>query len=225
MNLKNTFFIIVFITAFTNLFSQNRKEDTRPPSQKEDPYDLYRAGDVSQLDLLEALDLMGVQIHKFRLGDFDKKYEIFLLADEYVHGKLVKTDTLVSFSNAYHYPSEKNDEFFFDYMDQIKIFTKTEENSSILKINTYAFSAQKEIALNKMDNRQVFHWREYINTEWKPDQKIPLMIFASSWLDKKFNIHRFCGVVKLEEGDKWTEELLNFSPSYIVINYKVSEYE
>ncbi|BAO74604.1 DUF5041 domain-containing protein [Winogradskyella sp. PG-2] len=52
-----------------------------------------------------------------------------------------------------------------------------------------------------------------------------MLIFASSWLDKEYNFHRFCGVVNLKDDDEKTTELLTSSPNYIVINYKISEIE
>jgi hypothetical protein len=49
-----------------------------------------------------------------------------------------------------------------------------------------------------------------------------LLIFASSWKDKTYNFHRFCGVVSLKENDKQTNELLTSSPKYYLISYKVT---
>src|SRR5690606_16185015 len=105
----------------------------------------------------------------------------------------------------------------------IKIFSKTDENNSILDIRTYALSSKSEINLAKNDYRQFYTWREYANTKWELNKQIPLLIFASSWLDKKYNFHRFCGVVKLKDDDEKTEELLNSSPNYIIVSYKITE--
>ncbi|MBZ9618997.1 DUF5041 domain-containing protein [Psychroflexus lacisalsi] len=79
--------------------------------------------------------------------------------------------------------------------------------------------------MGKTNSGQFYNWREYENTQWKLNTKVPLLIFASSWLDKEYNFHRFCGVVKLKENDERTQELLDYSPNYIVINYKISEIE
>ena len=103
--------------------------------------------------------------------------------------------------------------------------TKTDENLSTLYIKTYSFETTKKIKLDKTDSLQFFNWREYEKTNWKLNEKIPLLIFASSWLDKEYNVHRFCGVVNLKENDSSTQELLTKSPNYIVINYKISEIE
>ena len=215
--------IILFLLTAITAYSQEFAKDPRSQLQKEDTNDLYSINEITELDIVEALGLAGIQIHKFDLGEFDEKYDLHLFADEYVHGKLVKTDTLLAYHNQYHYFLEGKEEPSSDYIDQIKIFTRTDENTSTLLIRTYVLATQKEIGLSKLDNQQFFLWREYKETAWKPNQKIPLMVFASSWLDKKYNFHRFCGVAKLSEGDEGTDELLNSSPNYIVINYKVSE--
>ena len=110
-----------------------------------------------------------------------------------------------------------------DYFDQIKIFTKTEEAHSEMNIVTYPMRSRKEIELKKTDDQQFFVWRSYTDTRWKLDKKVPLMVFASSWEDKRFGFHRFCGVVHLAEDDARTEELLTSSPNYIVLNYLVRE--
>ena len=75
-------------------------------------------------------------------------------------------------------------------------------------MNTRVKVETKEINLGKTDNRQFYNWREYEETKWKLNEKVPLLIFASSWLDKEYNFHRFCGVVNLKENDERTQELL-----------------
>jgi hypothetical protein len=182
---------------------------------------MYNVSEITTLDLLEALDLASIRIFKFGLGSFDKEYKFQIFADEYLDGKLVNTDTLLDHTNVYGFFIEED--YFPGFIDQLKIFTKTEENQSELRLNTYAFSIKKEVSLNINDERQFFIWREYKDATWKLNQKVPLLVFASSWLDKKYDFHRFCGVVKLAENEKDTKELLKSSPNYITISYKVSE--
>lgn len=216
------FFLLTLILISTNIYSQSEKQvDKRPQIEKEDSNDLYNQSEMTTLDLLQALELAFIRIHKFDIGTFDKEYKLQIFADEYINGKLIKTDTLVDYKNDYGYWIDGK--YNQGFIDQIKVFTKTEENYSRLNIRTYALGTTKEINLGKTDNRQFYNWREYENTTWELNKKIPLLIFASSWLDKKYNFHRFCGVVNLKENDEGTQELLDFSPNYIVINYKVSE--
>ena len=197
--------------------------DQRTQLEKEDSSDLYRQGEITTLDLLQALELAGVRVHKFQIGTFDKEYKLQIFADEYIQGKLIKSDTLVDFKNDYGFWIDG--EYNQGFIDQIKIFTKTEDNYSKLNIRTYALGTTKEINLGRTDHRQFYNWRAYQDTQWKMNQKVPLMIFASSWLDKTYNFHRFCGVINLKENDEDTQELLDYSPNYIVINYKISQAE
>lgn len=197
--------------------------DLRTQLEKEDSNDFYNQSQITTLDLIEALELASVGIHKFKLGEFEKEYKFQIFADEYVNGKLTKTDTLLDYKNDYGYYVDGD--FKQGFIDQLKIFTKTDDNQCELKITTYALGTKKEISLEKVDDRQFYKWREYEETSWKLNQKVPLLIFASSWLDKDYDFHRFCGVVKLKENDERTNELLNYSPNFILINYMISEIE
>jgi len=218
------FFLIAIVFLSLNIYSQNEKKiDKRNQLEKEDSNDLYNQSKITTLDLIEALELASIRIHKFDIGNFDKEYKLQIFSDEYIQGKLIKTDTLLEFTNDYGFWVDGN--YNQGFIDQIKIFTKTDENNSVLKIKTYAMDTTKEINLGKTDHRQFYNWREYENTTWKLNENIPLLIFASSWLDKENNFHRFCGVVNLKENDKKTNELLTSSPNYIVINYKISQVE
>ncbi len=213
---------LLLILISINIHSQSNKiEDPQNQLEKEDPDNLYNEANISRLDLIEALELASIRIHKFNIGEFDKEYNLQIFAEEYVNGKIIKTDTLLDYTNDYDF--EVDDEFYQGFIDQIKIFSKTEDNISTLDIRTYALSSKSEINLAKNDHRQFYTWREYANTKWEINKSIPLLIFASSWLDKKYNFHRFCGVVKLSNDDEKTEELLNSSPNYIIVSYKITE--
>jgi hypothetical protein len=217
-------FLLPILLISISVYSQSEKPiDNRTQTEKEDSNDMYNQSKMTTLDLLEALELASIRVHKFDIGTFDKEYKLEIFADEYVNGKLIKTDTLVNYTNDYGFWIDG--EYNQGFIDQIKIFTKTDENQSTLNIRTYALETTKEINLGKTDNRQFYNWREYEETKWKLNEKVPLLIFASSWLDKEYNFHRFCGVVNLKKNDERTQELLDYSPNYIVINYKVSEIE
>ncbi len=217
-------FLITFLLSSLVSFSQSKKPvDNRPQLEREDSSDKYNQSKMTTLDLLQALELASIRAHKFDIGTFEKEYKFQVFADEYVNGKLIKTDTLVNFINDYGFWIDE--EYNQGFIDQIKIFTKTEENYSKINIRTYSLGVTKELNLGKTDNRQFYTWREYEETKWELNKKVPLLVYASSWLDKKYNFHRFCGVVKLKENDEGTQELFDNSPNYIVINYKISETE
>ena len=103
-------------------------------------------------------------------GKFKKEYKFQIFADEYVNGKLTKTDTLLDYKNDYGYYVDGD--FKQGFIDQLKIFTKTDDNQCELKITTYALGTKKEISLEKVDDRQFYKWREYEETSWKLNQKV-----------------------------------------------------
>lgn len=214
-------FSLLSILIFHPSVAQEIKPDRRMQIQKEDAHNAYHSDEINQLDVLQALEFAGIQVKKFNLGKFDTIYQFFLVAEEYRNGQLVDTDTLLSGSNKYHYYERGRKEYFHDFIDQIKFVTKDTDNKSKMKISTYAVSGTRTLELEKFDEKQFFVWRSYRNTHWRLNQKIPLMIFASSWKDKVHDFHRFCGRVILEENDEDTQELLRESPTYIQISYKV----
>ena len=218
--------IIVLLLLTTHLsFAQGFKKDKRMQIQKEDSNNKLKSDKVTTLDLMQALELEGIHINKFNIGDFDQTYNLFIMADEYENGKIVKTDTLLAENNEYTFWEGGSEKYFHDYIDQIKVFAKDSANKSLLNIRIYSVETRKNIALKKTDDRQFFNWRAYTDTKWKLNEKVPLMVFASSWEDKKYKFHRFCGVVNLAKDDKGTEELLSSSPNYIVISFKTTKGE
>ena len=210
------------IFASLNLAGQEVKTDTRLPILKEDGLDRYRSHEITTLDLLHALDFTGVRVHKFNLGRFDKKYQLHILAETFDKGVVVRIDTFLAEDNQYAYFEQGETNYFLDFIDQLKFITKTEDNRAVVRLYTYALSTKMEIELKKWDDQQFYNWRFYSDAHWELNKKIPLMVFASSWKDKRLDFHRFCGVVNLREGDKGTEELLKESPTYILFSYRVS---
>ena len=222
--MKTTIVVLsIIFLCFANSFGQEIHKNEREQLIKEDRYNQYKANQISDLDIALAFEILGLRINKFYFGEFDKKYNFYLLVNEYVDNKIVKTDTLLKTNNLYHYYKEGN--LLYDYIDQIKIFTKEEEGKLELYLQTYKMRTQKEINYQKNDKDQFYNLRNYTDTKWVLDQKVPMLVYASSWEDKQHGLHRFCGVVNLSVNDKDTEELFSRSPHYFVISYKVTEIE
>lgn len=221
MNLLKPLLILLFLTSLNSYSQGEYKIDNRTQEQKE--HSISDIKDISLSDLVEILKFQGIEINKFKLGKFNKRYRLFLIADEYLYGKIISSDTIVNQSNTYyHFESEKP---FYDFIDQITIITKDvpKEKKSELLIKTHGFSMNWFLEMKNMEKENVLYWRKYTNTKWELNKKIPLLIYASSWLDKKYGVRRFCGVRFLKENDEGTNELLNFSPNYVKISYLVSE--
>lgn len=192
--------------------------------EKEDPLNLYNSAKINSIDFLEALDILGVQIHKVELGEFDEKKNLILLIEEFESGVLKSVDTLSLTSNEYYESINENGSPNMGFINQIKFFTKTENERSELLVKTYQGQITKRfLKLRKTDDNQFFLWRNYKETYWKADKKVPLLIFASSWFDERINNHIFCGIAKLTENTESTDELLNNSPNYLMVSYKVTK--
>jgi len=82
------------------------------------------------------------------------------------------------------------------------------------------------ISLNhkSVDGREHFYnWRVYSKNDWVLNEEVPLLVYASSWYDEKYDVMRFCGAVDLSLSEEDTKELLDRSPHYFVISYKIAE--
>jgi hypothetical protein len=157
----------IIISFVNNGLSQEMKKNANPPILKEDRNNAYKSEQITSLDLIQALEIAGIRINKFYLGQFDRDCKLFLVVDEYVDSKIVKSDTVLAQDNLYTYYERGFNDPFEDYIDQIKIFTKDEDDKIILFIKTYAMSTKKEISYTKNDKEQFFTWRNYFDTTWK----------------------------------------------------------
>ena len=57
------------------VLSQSHKKDSRTQLKKEDGQNEYEADAISNLDMLKALEIAGVRIFKFELGELIKNVE------------------------------------------------------------------------------------------------------------------------------------------------------
>ncbi|MGJ5643415.1 hypothetical protein [Formosa sp. S-31] len=214
--------LILFFSASLNSYSQEEfKIDKRTQEQKE--HSISDIDGIGLADLVEILKFQGIEINKFKLGKFDKRYKLYLVADEYLNGEMISSDTIANQMNTYyHFESDKP---FYDFIDQITIITKDfpKEKKSELSIKTYAFSMNWFLEMKNTEKENALYWRKYTDTKWELNKKTPLLIHASSWLDEKYGVRRFCGVRYLKENEEGTNELLKYSPNYVKISYIVSE--
>jgi hypothetical protein len=218
---KVILFLVLVIFTQTYVRAQSYKNDTRPQFLKEDDLNVYKSDNISTLDIIQALDFLGVRISKFSIGKFDKKYNLCIMVDEHLGGKIIKTDTIYCGDNEYKFPELGISKLSVNYIDQIKIFTRIEKDKIVLLVDTYKRPDQIEIKYHKTDEKQFFMLRNYLNPIWKLNKKIPLMIYASSWKDGEGQ--RFCGTMNLSENDELTNELLSLTPNYFLVSYIVTD--
>jgi len=86
---------IAFLLISLSAYSQNFKKDPRPDSLKEDYMNEYQAGEISKVDLLRALNSLGVRVYNCNvMPRFTKTYKLAVNVDEFVNGKMVSTKSV-----------------------------------------------------------------------------------------------------------------------------------
>lgn len=218
--MKDLLLTLMFAQLATGaIFSQAIKPDTRIQILKEDDNNMYNSDKITNLDLIQALEVAGITINKFDLGVFDRKYQFIIILDEFKDGKNVNSDTLFNEDNTYIYFEKGKTDYYVGYIDQIKIFTQSQDTNFTMNFSTYGVRFKKEIQYQKYTKDAFYNLRSYAETKWVLNERVPLLVYASSWKDKKWGFQRFCGVVNLSQGEKETAELLDSSPHYYMISY------
>jgi hypothetical protein len=208
---------------------QEYKKDPRSREEKQDRYNQYQADGINKMQLLKALEMSGIRIFHFPLKPFDKEYKVNIYIHEYVNGKKGDNDDdniYFALNNTYSHFEEgnKNEKVHYtDYIEYIDCYTKETDTASYIMFETYAFSIKIPLKQKKTNKDQSYYWRSYSKTDWVLNEEISLLVYASSWYDEKFKIYRFCGAVDLSEDEKETKRLLDSSPHYYVISYKIFE--
>ena len=231
--MKKVFVAILSILISINVISQDIKyrKDERIQNIKEDGYDSYRVNHISNLDILKALEIAGIRIFDVPISPaFEKEYNLSVNLDEYVDGQKIKSQDIIQTyrgKNVYVYFAKDSDEQksvpYFDYIPKLTFFSKDNDSTLLLSVEHYGGSLRIPLKKNIVRERQFFNWRTYSQIDWKLNEEVPLIVYASSWYDEKFKVERFCGVSDLSKDEKETKELLDNSPHYYVISLKIFE--
>ncbi|TDQ75999.1 DUF5041 domain-containing protein [Sphingobacterium yanglingense] len=226
--MKNHISILLLCLLPISLFAQGYVKDQRTAIEKEDEYNRYNASRISQVQILKALELAGVSVFNIPLNPFDTVYQFDIILTEYKGGEIVKRRSVgVMNDNTYRYYKD-NDRFTnrvsVDYIDQLTFFAKDMDSLVYLKVETYS-GALQGIKLDKHLTRygQGYSWRSYSKVGWVLNQEIPVLVYASSWVDKVHNIERSCAAADLSSNILEAKALLENSPHYYVISYVVFE--
>ena len=211
-----TLALFLLLIQFT-VQSQDIKTDSKPHDLKQDEFNLYQSDKINRLDILQALDFAGIKIHKVDLTPFDKEYSMFMILEEYTENKLIKRDTVFRTKNTYAY--YEDDIRHKDYISEIKVVTEQQDNQLNLQVTTNGWAFTKRIRYKTIEDDQFYNLRYYSNSDWESNEKIPLLVFASSWKDKKYGFQRFCGSPQLNDHEEETRAMLQLSPHYFKLSY------
>ncbi|MDR2915381.1 MAG: DUF5041 domain-containing protein [Tannerella sp.] len=220
--------ILFFFSLSLSAQNFEYKKDLAPQNVKADRHNMYRSEDINSIDLMKALEFSGINIFKFNLTPFEKKYKMVVFIDEYADGEKVNTQEVFGGDNTYiHF--EEGAELqemptpYFDYIDQFVFYVKNDTDHSMLKYSSYSMESTRKLEKKKLRDFQFYQWRTYSKANWKLNETVPMLIYASSWFDDRYNVERFCGVMDLSLKEEFTQELLDNSPHYYVISCKISE--
>lgn len=231
--MKKIFVAFIGILISVNSNSQDfvYRKDNRPQNVKEDTYNNYQAENISKSTLLKALEIAGVRIFNFPISPaFEKEYSFSVNLNEYENNELVRSSDIVytyKGKNIYvHWipdSIEHKDVPFIDYIPKLTFYTKDNDSTLLLSLETYGNTNNTLLKKKIIRDGQFYNWRTYRQTEWKLNEEIPLLVYASSWYDERIKTDRFCGIVDLSRDEKETKELLDSSPHYYVVCLKVFE--
>ncbi len=218
----NVFFLIAVMMIINShvVFSQDLQK------QK---LDKINSDEITQTDFLQALELAGIKIHKFDIGVFESVYKIKFVIEEFRNSELYKIDTLnydienVEYVYADTNQVSKEVEYIEVFSRVIRVFTHIHKEKLIFQIKTPRVTFTEDLEFKLENDGAFYKIVEYENTKWKLDEKIPLLLCGSSWIDTN-GIRRFCSATKVGNNSR-TKSLLDSSPQYFIISYFIEKFE
>jgi hypothetical protein len=213
----------------TSVFSQNIPRDIQYRKDDRPKNNVYQSDRIGEFEILQALEMAGVRIFDIPVTPaFEKKYKLSTWIDEYVKGEKVDSIPVLDENNTYRYYLGDSLPPYFDYIPKLTFYAK-EDTIQTLKLDCHGRIISgirlKTIKIEGWQRPEIqrYRWRTYSKTDWKLNEEVPLVVYASAWYDEKSKIFRFCTVSDLSLNEERTKELYVKSPHYYVVKMKVSE--
>lgn len=188
-------------------------------------------------DIYNVLEAMDIHIFRFDLKEFlNKTYTVNIYIDEYEKGKspkqahriglgkniqslnVVPEEHRQAFREIKHIPEGKNE---WEEIKELAVyFRKSNDSTSVCTVNVPgAMQGRAPLKLQPIEKYHSYnyHPRPFKFQTIKEEEhfKIPLVLYGSAWLDKKYNIIRFCGEREIDPEMK--AEILKDIPHYYII--------
>ena len=178
-----------------NSYGQHFKRPKVELVPKEDYMDEYQASQISKVDLLNALNSLGVRVFNCRLlPRFTKTYKLTVDVDEYVNGKMIGTRSVSPDEDNVYYFWEKNKQYA-DYISKINLIARDADSVCILSVDVMG-NTTSGIKLKKTRKEATILSVEKVQcNQLEAGRQIPMLVYSSSWYDKKAEIERSCGAV------------------------------
>lgn len=229
--MKNILLVVAYILSFCTLKAQEL-----PKIIQADPQ-------IS--DLFSVLEAMDVYLYRFDLKEFsNQKYNIGIYIDEYesnlspkrIYNQNIGCNirSLSEVPEGYREERRKSEQIpegtdEWINIKEISIYLR-KQNDSIaaftIKVPDVA-TGTKRVPLRQieMENFKTYLYRprpfEFAATQIKESIEIPLILYASAWVDEKYKFIRFCGEKKIDPG--MNAEILKHVPHHFIIGLKMQK--
>ena len=190
-------------------------------------------------DYIPLLQASGYDVYSFDISEFmDETYQFIFQIKEYVNGEEVKNSDYWGLSNRMmldEFPEEQKKEVIEkgNAFELAKGVYKCAKKMTIGLIPLKADSIKAvQISLDEMGGFQkrlnlkplknpngkphyAYDSRPYVIDKFEEDKFIPLVFYASYWMDEQSNFFRFCGAREI--GADMGKEYIERTPHYFVI--------
>jgi len=215
--MKPLFVTLISVLISMSAISQDiRYRKTDQPQNKEGDYDYYQINPFNKVNIIRGvLDMADIRIFDIPISSvFGNEYTFSVKLDEYVDGKKINSKEIFKENNIYKNLTEQTN----NRIPTLTVFSKDDSTAVFLKIGLLGGETREtKLKKNIVRKDQYYFWRAYAKIDWKLNEELPLLVYASSWYDERIKQDRFCGPMELF-GDKKELEL---SPHYYVISLKI----
>lgn len=196
-------------------------------------------------DLFNVLEAMDVYLYRFNLKEFlNNKYNISVYIDEYEPKNSPKRIFNHNMGNNIRSLSEVPEEYREEWRKYKQIPEGKDEWEEIKEMSIYlrkqndstaAFTIKvpdsrtvnKKIPLHQLEtenfNAYFYSPRpfDFVATKIEESIEIPLVLYASAWIDEKYKVIRFCGEKKIDP--EMNAEILKHVPHYYIIGLNIQK--
>lgn len=195
-------------------------------------------------DYIPLLNAAGYKAYSFDISDFlDNTYQVEFEIKEYKDGVELKGENIeFCFSNRRmikDFPEENQKDILekglavdpekgvYSHSDKLTVAFSPNKLDSLKNIHlslTGIGAGSRRLILKGLqspDSDEIFYHyqdRPFKLGEFKEGTFIPLVLYGSFWLDKKYNIFRFCGEKEIDPD--LSTEILQYIPHYYIIGVK-----
>lgn len=166
--------------------------------------------------IIDALKEAGIHIYNINLPKIDlEKYQLILYRDTYLNG-------IKSIHPSYPRQAELKSTTFTNDQNRYRVvLTLMDKNDSLFTESWQLPSGHRTATISKKERQ---HFIDYNVTPFKsqeivPGKKIPILIYGSSWIDKKTGYYRYCMERELEPD--FSNDAFKRMPGYYVYSIEL----